>query len=100
MMREDPKAKGLSSPMPAARVQLRETTIYAHVADDRPVCGHAQLTYRVRHIVNARARATFSESDDQIAFQTGTSETTFLLAPAPYRPTARTLARRYVSYIP
>lgn len=86
LMRDDPNAKGLSSPVPAAQVQLRETTVYAHLADDRPVCGHAELTYRVRHIVNARARSTFSESDDKIAFLKGTSEATFLLAPAPYKP--------------
>ena len=82
--------------MPAAPAHLVETTVYG-VSDQAtaPICGLAHLTYRVRHIVNPAARATFTEADDEVAFLTGTAEATFLLAPAPYEPTYVIVAGKY-----
>ena len=72
------------SSVPAAKVQLSNVTFYEPTGSEQPICGVAELTYRVRHIV--AGGATTTEADDRISFRTGTGRTGFLLSPAPYRP--------------
>ncbi len=82
----DPPKDGLAPPLAAKQIQLRQVTRYVHQRDAAPVCGYATLTYRIRHIGNAKGRATFSESDDLVIYRKGSSSVGFLLAPAPFDP--------------
>ncbi|UAJ10627.1 hypothetical protein [Polymorphobacter megasporae] len=88
LTRVDPKHKGATLPATPDDVRLSEMTVYSAFADEeRPICGRAELTYRIRRIINAKAATTFSESDDRVQFVTGTARTEFLFAPPSYRPT-------------
>ena len=78
--------KGKSVPAAAGDVSLTEISVYGSDASTQSICGHATLHYRVRHITDANAAATFSESDDVVEFKTGESKTDFVLSPPPVEP--------------
>lgn len=79
---------GRMVPAEAKMVLLRPGVVYAPIEFQRdPVCGVAEITYRIRHVVSGYS--TFSEADDVVEFSTGTDHSTFLISPAP-------IARYYV----
>jgi hypothetical protein len=83
----DPKSPGGTQPAKPEDVQIFVTTQETPLNDKAAICGVAKLSYRVRHIRDDQARATFSESDDPVVFQQGTSQSRFMLAPPPYTAT-------------
>lgn len=69
---------------PAAEVRLLQTDTFATTAPTKPVCGLATLEYERRHV--AKGADTFSESDDEVVFNSGKDAVTFVLAPPPFEP--------------
>jgi hypothetical protein len=85
LMQKPKTDTGIAVPSPASAVKLTRTLRFIPALDQEPICGVAELDYRIRHIVGEKGSATFSESDDTIEFWTGSASAHFMVAPAPYR---------------
>jgi hypothetical protein len=86
LVKDKDPGKGL--PSPAKDLRIRTVDVYAPNGDPNvPICGTALLDYRIRHIVNPAAQATFSEADDDVAYVPGSSTASFIFAPPPYQAT-------------
>jgi hypothetical protein len=82
LVQEEGASKG--EPALADKVRLSEVVIYMPLAGQtQAICGKATLTYRIRHVYNTKARATFSESDDAVQFIEGERSAPFLFSPPP-----------------
>ncbi|HEX7943019.1 MAG TPA: hypothetical protein VF495_00045, partial [Phenylobacterium sp.] len=77
-------ATGARKPAKPDDVLLSELTLVRPADEHRPVCGTANLSYRVRHVI--AGAATFTESDDEVTFAQGTASANYVLAPPSLEP--------------